>query len=138
MAEPEITTERASELLAIAELWGQTHHKYAWPPEALAPGVALRRRRVSVRDQQTQEIKSNRIYLVPYVEDPREFYANLRLRDVRPEDAGNCSMCNGAGRVRSDRPVGSVAFNRMSVCPRWSGEQQRCVEPEAAQTWWTQ
>ncbi len=131
MDEP--VTERMSELTAIADLLGDHHRRFAWPPAAFAPGIVLRRRKQVVRDPVTQEPTAARVYLVPFVEDPVAFYRGIAARGKRPGDAHVCRACNGARYVRSEVPQSHPAFGQRTVCPRWSGKDQRCVEPEPYQ-----
>jgi hypothetical protein len=122
--------ERISDLTPIDEVagWGDHRKRYGWPPKELAPGVVLRRRRHSTRDAKG-EIATTRTYLVPHLEDPRLFYAHMAARNARPEGERICGTCDGAGVVRYDRPINDPAFGRMAICPRWSGQRHRCVEP---------
>ena len=116
--------ERVSDLTGIGELFGRHPSLPMWPPEPLAPGVVLRRRRQVVRDPKTQEVKETKTYIVTYVEDPQAYYNHLHLRNYRPEDDRNCRACNGAGFLRYERPVGHPLFGKYIRCERCTGEPE--------------
>ena len=119
--------ERESDLKSFAEVVGHHRKLHAWPPEELAPGVKLVRRKHLLRDPKTQEPKETVSYLEPVIEDSRLYYWHLSQRNQRVEDERNCPRCNGAGVVRNGELVpGQYGFGLPSTCPMWRAETKRC------------
>lgn len=137
---PDELEERESDLTSLADMWGKPRH--AWPPEQLAPGVVLRRIPLPAHAKSLREALTGKAsFLVPYLEDPRPFYAAIALRNYSEEDDAACAVCRGAKYVRYERPPGHTLFGQLVPCKVCFAARQPAAqekpEKRKGEPWWS-
>ena len=130
--------ERESELTAAAELLGFAK-RGTWPPDELAPGVELRRRKMPDSAKGLRQATGRQSYVEPVLVDPRPYYSAIALHNFASGDDKLCPSCRGAGHVRDGTLFpGHPGFGALVVCPRWRGDAKRCVfQDERSEPWWS-
>jgi len=130
--------ERESDLASLGQIWGKP--RGAWPPEHIAPGVELRRIPIPQHAKTLRDaLPGKTSFLVPYVTDPRAFYATIALHNYREEDEQACRTCRGAKYLRYERPSGHTLFGAVRQCPDCFVAPQRTEQPlkRRGEPWWS-
>lgn len=130
--------ERESELTPAIDLLGGKK-RGTWPPDELAAGVELRRRKMPDSAKGLRQATGRQSYVEPVLVDARPYYAEIALHNFAEGDEHLCPKCKGAGHVRNgDLAPGMPGFGALIGCPRWSVSAKRCVfeQPERGEPWW--
>ena len=130
--------ERESELTPAIDLLGGKK-RGTWPPEELANGVELRRRKMPDSAKGLRQATGRQSYVEPVLVDSRPFYGEIALHNFAEGDDKLCPSCKGAGHGRHGGLVqGQPGFGALVICPRWRADAKRCVwQHEGSEPWWS-